>query len=89
MAIRVALLGTRNCGRLALTQLIEDPRVAADVSNREKVGRDTGDLAGLEVTTGITGTLVLTSIPDVVAVEPGLRTTLDLPLVTGKGTCRG
>ena len=25
MAIRVALIGTGNCGRLALIQLIEDP----------------------------------------------------------------
>jgi len=28
------------------------------------------------------------SIPDVVAAAPGIRTTLDLPLVTGKGVVR-
>ncbi|WP_099022839.1 NAD(P)H-dependent amine dehydrogenase family protein [Mycolicibacterium palauense] len=56
MAIRVALYGTGNCGRLALLQLIEDPRfdlTAVGVCTDEKVGRDAGDLAGLDVTTGI------------------------------------
>ena len=36
MAIRVALVGTGNCGRLALIQLVEDPRfdlVAVGVSD--------------------------------------------------------
>jgi hypothetical protein len=28
---------------------------------------------------------IVNSIPDVVAAAPGIRTTLDLPLVTGKG----
>jgi len=28
---------------------------------------------------------IVNAIPAVVAVEPGIRTTLDLPLVTGKG----
>ena len=27
----------------------------------------------------------MNSIPDVVAAAPGIRTTLDMPLVTGKG----
>jgi hypothetical protein len=38
--------------------LIEDPRfelVAVGVSNDEKVGRDAGELAGLDVVTGVTG----------------------------------
>jgi hypothetical protein len=28
---------------------------------------------------------IVNAIPDVVAATPGIRTTLDLPLVTGKG----
>src|SRR6218665_1559573 len=57
MTIRVALVGTGNCGRIALLQLIEDPRfelTAVGVSTDEKVGRDAGELAGLDVVTGIT-----------------------------------
>ncbi|ABM13806.1 NAD(P)H-dependent amine dehydrogenase family protein [Mycolicibacterium vanbaalenii] len=56
MAIRVALIGTGNCGSLALRQLIEDPRFALTgvwVSSQEKVGRDAGELARLDVTTGV------------------------------------
>ncbi|PQP50658.1 diacylglycerol kinase [Mycolicibacterium vanbaalenii] len=56
MAIRVALIGTGNCGSLALRQLIEDPRFALTgvwVSSQEKVGRDAGELARLGVTTGV------------------------------------
>ena len=59
MAIRVALFGTGNCGRIALIQLIEDPRfelVAVGVSTDEKVGRDAGELAGLDVVTGVKAT---------------------------------
>jgi hypothetical protein len=71
MAIRVALVGTGNCGRIALTQLIEDDRfelTAVGVSTDEKVGRDAGELAGLDVATGVTATKgldgVLASAPD-------------------------
>jgi 2,4-diaminopentanoate dehydrogenase len=71
MAIRVALVGTGNCGRLALIQLIEDPRfelVAVGVSTDEKVGSDAGALAGLDVVTGIVATkgmdAALASRPD-------------------------
>ena len=71
MTIRVALFGTGNCGRLALIQLIEDPRfelVAVGVSNPDKVGRDAGELAGLDVVTGITATPglegILAAAPD-------------------------
>ncbi len=70
MATRVALFGTGNCGRLALIQLIEDPRfelVAVGVSNDEKVGRDAGELAGLDVTTGVTATK---GIDELLAAEP-------------------
>ncbi|MGB3355277.1 MAG: diacylglycerol kinase [Mycobacterium sp.] len=57
MAIRVALIGTGNCGSLALRQLIEDARfdlTGVWVSSDAKVGRDAGELARLEVTTGVT-----------------------------------
>ena len=60
MAIRVALVGTGNCGRLALIQLIEDPRfdlVAVGTSTEAKVGVDAGELAGLDTVTGVTATL--------------------------------
>src|SRR4051812_42367200 len=56
MTIRVAQVGTGNAGRLTLRQLIEDDRfelVAVSVSTPEKVGRDAGELAGLDVVTGI------------------------------------
>src|ERR1700742_3004569 len=56
MAIRVALIGTGNCGSLALKQLGNDARfdlTGVWVSTDAKVGRDAGELAGLEVTTGV------------------------------------
>ena len=46
MAIRVAHVGTGNAGRIALTQLIEDPRfelVALCVSTPSKIGKDAGE----------------------------------------------
>jgi 2,4-diaminopentanoate dehydrogenase len=54
--LRVAHVGTGNAGRLALRQVIADPRfelVAVSVSSPDKVGRDAGDLAGLGVATGV------------------------------------
>ncbi|KUI22607.1 diacylglycerol kinase [Mycobacterium sp. GA-1285] len=57
MAIRVALIGTGNCGSLALKQLINDARfelIGVWVSSEAKVGKDAGELAGLDVTTGVT-----------------------------------
>ncbi|ULE32343.1 NAD(P)H-dependent amine dehydrogenase family protein [Mycobacterium sp. IDR2000157661] len=57
MAIRVALVGTGNCGSLALRQLITDARfelVGVGVSSDAKVGKDAGELARLDVTTGVT-----------------------------------
>ncbi|MGE0220299.1 hypothetical protein [Mycolicibacterium sp.] len=48
MAIRVAQLGTGNCGSLTLRHLVEDPRfdlVGVWVSTPEKVGKDAGALA--------------------------------------------
>ncbi len=59
MPIRVAHIGTGNVGRLALTQLVTDPRfelTAVWVSSEAKVGKDAGELAGLDVATGITAT---------------------------------
>src|SRR6202035_1650807 len=57
MAIRVAHVGTGNVGRLALIQLVTSPQfelTGVCVSTPEKVGRDAGELAGLDVSTGIT-----------------------------------
>lgn len=57
MVPRVVLVGTGNAGRIALTQLIGDPRfelVGVGVSTPEKVGVDAAALAGLPATTGIT-----------------------------------
>jgi hypothetical protein len=59
MAIRVLHVATGNVGRIALSQLIEDPRfdlAGLVVSSPEKVGRDAGELAGLDVVTGVAAT---------------------------------
>ncbi|KAA8960508.1 diacylglycerol kinase [Mycobacterium sp.] len=59
MPVRVAHLGTGNVGRLALSQLITDPRfelTAVWVSSQAKRGKDAGELAGLDVATGVTAT---------------------------------
>jgi hypothetical protein len=59
MGIRVALIGTGNCGRLALTELIENPQfdlTAVWVSSDAKVGSDAAELAGLDAVTGISAT---------------------------------
>ncbi|TIC81520.1 diacylglycerol kinase [Nocardioides sp. GY 10113] len=56
MAVRVVHVATGNVGRIALGQLIADPRfelVGLVVSDPEKVGRDAGDLAGAGVATGV------------------------------------
>jgi len=70
MAIRVALIGTGNCGSLALRQLIEDQRFELThvwVSSDAKVGRDAGDLAGLDVTTGV---VAINDLDAIVAAKP-------------------
>jgi hypothetical protein len=57
MAIRVAHIGTGNVGRLALIELITNPQfelTAVCVSTPEKVGKDAGQLAGLDISTGVT-----------------------------------
>jgi len=73
MAIRVALIGTGNCGSLALRQLVNDARfdlTGVWVSSEAKVGKDAGELAGLDTATGITATndldAVLAAKPDCV-----------------------
>src|SRR5213596_2405901 len=56
MSIRVAQVATGNAGKLTLRQLISDDRfelVAVSTSDPGKVGRDAGELAGLDVTAGI------------------------------------
>lgn len=73
MAIRVAHVGTGNVGRLALAALLSNPAyelTAVGVSTDAKVGKDAGELAGLDVVTGITATKgldeVLATAPDCV-----------------------
>ena len=59
MAIRVVHIGTGNVGRLALSELVANPAFELTglvVSADEKVGKDAGELAGLDVVTGITAT---------------------------------
>ncbi|MBE1536806.1 NAD(P)H-dependent amine dehydrogenase family protein [Actinomadura algeriensis] len=59
MAIRVLHVATGNVGRIALSQLIEDPRfdlAGLVVSDPAKVGRDAGELAGVDVVTGVAAT---------------------------------
>lgn len=49
MAVRVVHVATGNVGRIALSQLIEDPRfdlVGLVVSDPEKAGRDAGSSPG-------------------------------------------
>jgi 2,4-diaminopentanoate dehydrogenase len=65
MAIRVALIGTGNCGSLALRQLVDDSRFELTgvwVSSDVKVGKDAGELADLGVSTGIVATNDLDSV---------------------------
>lgn len=59
MPIRVLHIATGNVGRIALSQLIEDPRfelVGLVVSDPAKVGKDAGELARLDAVTGIVAT---------------------------------
>jgi hypothetical protein len=70
MAIHVALIGTGNCGGLALKQLVQDARFELTgvwVSTDAKVGRDAGELAGLGVATGVAAT---NDLDAVIAAEP-------------------
>jgi 2,4-diaminopentanoate dehydrogenase len=85
MAIRVALIGTGNCGSLALTQLIEDPQfelTAVGVSTDSKVGKDAGELAGLS------GILATTGITATKGVDGALATAPDCVVYTADGDTR-
>lgn len=56
MTIRVAQIGTGNCGSLTLRQLIEDPRFELTgvwVSSDDKLGSDAAELARLDGATGV------------------------------------
>src|ERR1700712_3506999 len=68
--IRVAQVATGNAGMLTLRQLISDARfdlVAVSTSNPDKVGKDAGELAGLDVVTGIAAVADLDAL---IAAEP-------------------
>jgi hypothetical protein len=70
MPIRVALIGTGNCGKLALRQLINDPRfdlAGVWVSTDAKVGKDASELAGLD---GVTGVVATGDLDAIVAAKP-------------------
>lgn len=57
--LRIVHVATGNAGSIALGHVIEDPRfelVGLVVSNPEKVGKDAGELAKLDVNTGIVAT---------------------------------
>lgn len=59
MPIRVAHVGTGNVGRLALAALVTNPRyelTSVCVSTPAKIGKDAGELAGLDVHTGVSAT---------------------------------
>ncbi|MGW5523723.1 NAD(P)H-dependent amine dehydrogenase family protein [Gordonia sp. NPDC003950] len=69
-AIRVGLVGTGNAGRLALAQLIDDPRfelVGVCVHNPDKIGRDAGALAG---TSAVTGVSAVGDLDTLIAAKP-------------------
>ncbi|GAS87330.1 NAD(P)H-dependent amine dehydrogenase family protein [Mycolicibacterium brisbanense] len=70
MAIRVAHIGTGNVGRLALTGLLTNPRyelTSLCVSTPEKVGKDAGELAGLDISTGVSA---VADLDAVIAAKP-------------------
>src|ERR1700731_2040539 len=59
MTIRVAHVATGNVGRLALAGILTNPQLELTglyVSTPEKVGKDAGELAGLDIRTGIVAT---------------------------------
>jgi hypothetical protein len=70
MAIRVAAIGTGNVGVHALKALITNPDYELTgvwVSSESKVGKDAGELAGLDISTGITAS---TDLDEVLATGP-------------------
>ncbi|MGV0745172.1 NAD(P)H-dependent amine dehydrogenase family protein [Mycolicibacterium sp. XJ870] len=70
MTIKVAAIGTGNVGRHALKQLITNPAyelTAVWVSSSDKAGKDAGELAGLDVSTGIQAS---TDLDELLATNP-------------------
>src|SRR5581483_10450946 len=70
MVIRVAQIGTGNVGIHALRALITNPEyelTAVWVSSEAKAGKDAGELAGLDISTGIAAT---TDLDAVLATNP-------------------
>src|SRR6478752_5088427 len=70
MAIRVAHIGTGNVGIHALTALITNPDYELTgvwVSSEAQAGKDAGELAGLDVSTGIKAT---TDLDEILAAKP-------------------
>ncbi|MUL85699.1 MULTISPECIES: Gfo/Idh/MocA family oxidoreductase [unclassified Mycolicibacterium] len=73
MTIRVAAIGTGNVGKHALAQLVTNPDYELTgvwVSSSSKAGKDAGELAGLDVSTGVLATddldAILADKPDCV-----------------------
>ncbi|WP_280402787.1 NAD(P)H-dependent amine dehydrogenase family protein [Nocardia carnea] len=73
MTYRVVHWGTGNVGKHALAGIIDDPRfelIGVHVSSSEKEGRDAGELAGLDIRTGVAATTdaaaLLAAKPDAV-----------------------
>jgi hypothetical protein len=65
MAIRVAAIGTGNVGVHALRALITNPDYELTgvwVSSESKTGKDAGELAGLDISTGITASTDLDAV---------------------------
>lgn len=70
MTIRVAQVATGNAGMLTLRQLIDDDRfelVAVSTTDPAKVGRDAGELARLDVVTGVAA---VGSLEELIATGP-------------------
>ena len=70
MPIKVAAIGTGNVGRQALIQLINDPAYDLThvwVSSDAKAGKDAGEIAGLDVSTGVKAT---TNLDEILAAKP-------------------
>lgn len=70
MPIRVVHIGTGNVGRLALSELISNPAfelAGLCVSTPTKIGKDAGELAGLDICTGVSAT---GNLDELLAAEP-------------------
>lgn len=70
MPIRVVHIRTGNVGRLALSELISNPAFELTglcVSTPTKIGKDAGELAGLDICTGVSAT---GNLDELLAAEP-------------------